>query len=219
MTSELAPTSSNYHITPTYLTCIGFLYTANLHRYWAWTHDLNDLAFATILFTRVNLMLMHLVIGLYLPQRWQTNGMPDIDGTLYNILGTPPIKRICILVQNNKVLYEVLRLSVSDWSRCGKEHTRLLLFCLVTPWTTTANDANPTFRSKLRTIGEELRHFDPQPSVTSLSFPASTSCQREDFDPRYISISSVSIRLAHDSHNRRNNGYEITTMTIDYRDS
>ncbi|GFX87416.1 hypothetical protein TNCV_3369851 [Trichonephila clavipes] len=42
MTSELAPSSPNYHIThsaSTDLTCIGPLYMAGLQRYKAQTHD------------------------------------------------------------------------------------------------------------------------------------------------------------------------------------
>ncbi|GFW89424.1 hypothetical protein TNCV_3967141 [Trichonephila clavipes] len=34
-------------------------------------------------------------------QRWRTSGTCAIDGTRPNILGTPPIKTVCILIQNN----------------------------------------------------------------------------------------------------------------------
>ncbi|GFW42567.1 general transcription factor II-I repeat domain-containing protein 2A [Trichonephila clavipes] len=39
-----------------------------------------------------------------------------IDGTRHNILGTPPIKTVCILAQNNKVNYGVLR--TNAWFTC-----------------------------------------------------------------------------------------------------
>ncbi|GFV99717.1 hypothetical protein TNCV_5080771 [Trichonephila clavipes] len=59
-----------------------------------------------------------------LDQGWRTYG------TQHKILGTPPIKKVCILVQNNKVHYEVLRSNTSDWSWCGGKHIRLLFSCL-----------------------------------------------------------------------------------------
>ncbi|GFT65020.1 hypothetical protein TNCV_2610731 [Trichonephila clavipes] len=42
-------------------------------------------------------------------QGWRTIGTRAIDGTRHNILGTPPIKTVCILIQNNNIQYEVLR--------------------------------------------------------------------------------------------------------------
>ncbi|GFX05948.1 hypothetical protein TNCV_759841 [Trichonephila clavipes] len=46
-----------------------------------------------------------------LDQEWRTNG------TGHNILGTPRINTVCILIQNNKVQYEVLRTNASDRSQ------------------------------------------------------------------------------------------------------
>ncbi|GFU65582.1 hypothetical protein TNCV_635051 [Trichonephila clavipes] len=43
-----------------------------------------------------------------LGQGWRISGTRAIDGTRHSILGTPPIKLVCILVQNNQVHYEVI---------------------------------------------------------------------------------------------------------------
>ncbi|GFT49502.1 hypothetical protein TNCV_3366881 [Trichonephila clavipes] len=63
-------------------------------------------------------------------QGWRTIGTRTIHGTQHNILGTPAIKIVCILFQNNKVHYEVLRTNASDRSWGSGERTRLLLSCL-----------------------------------------------------------------------------------------
>ncbi|GFV97547.1 hypothetical protein TNCV_2040551 [Trichonephila clavipes] len=42
----------------------------------------------------------------HIEQGWRTTGTRAIDGTRHNILGIPPIKMVCILIQNNKVQYE-----------------------------------------------------------------------------------------------------------------
>ncbi|GFV98691.1 hypothetical protein TNCV_1453771 [Trichonephila clavipes] len=47
-------------------------------------------------------------------QGWRTSGTRAINGTRHNILGMPAIKRVCILFQNNKIHYEILRANASD---------------------------------------------------------------------------------------------------------
>ncbi|GFW66415.1 hypothetical protein TNCV_3433761 [Trichonephila clavipes] len=73
-------------------------------------------------------------------QRWRTSGMRAIVGKRQNILGTPPIKTVCILVQNNKDHYEVLRPNTSDQSSCSGG-SLLLFLAMATLSTTIANDA------------------------------------------------------------------------------
>ncbi|GFX02526.1 hypothetical protein TNCV_727801 [Trichonephila clavipes] len=46
-----------------------------------------------------------------LDQGWRTCAP---DGTQHNILGTPPIKMVSILIQNNKIYEETLRTKASD---------------------------------------------------------------------------------------------------------
>ncbi|GFV00538.1 hypothetical protein TNCV_3645161 [Trichonephila clavipes] len=43
-----------------------------------------------------------------LRQGWLPSGTRVIDDTQHNILSMPSIKRVCILVQNNKVHYEII---------------------------------------------------------------------------------------------------------------
>ncbi|GFT85393.1 hypothetical protein TNCV_497661 [Trichonephila clavipes] len=64
---------------------------------------------------RKMLLLLFTVIGS--GQGWQTSGTRAFDGTRHNILGTSPFKTVCILIQNNKVQYEVLRTKASDRSQ------------------------------------------------------------------------------------------------------
>ncbi|GFT54145.1 hypothetical protein TNCV_3562801 [Trichonephila clavipes] len=69
-----------------------------------------------------------------LDQGWRTSGTRAISGTQHNILDTPTIKMICILFQNNKVQYEVLRTNAAG--------STLVYYCpaLVTSWTRAACD-------------------------------------------------------------------------------
>ncbi|GFW35587.1 general transcription factor II-I repeat domain-containing protein 2A [Trichonephila clavipes] len=55
---------------------------------------------------------MHYILN----QRLQINGTSAIHGTQHNILGTPPIKTVYILVENNRVHYEVLHISRTNAS-------------------------------------------------------------------------------------------------------
>ncbi|GFX88058.1 hypothetical protein TNCV_158761 [Trichonephila clavipes] len=67
-------------------------------------------------------------------QGWRTSGTRTINGMRQNILGTPAIKMVCILFQNNKVHSEVLRTNAAG--------STLVCYCLalVTSWTTVAYD-------------------------------------------------------------------------------
>ncbi|GFT17930.1 uncharacterized protein TNCV_4910891 [Trichonephila clavipes] len=63
----------------------------------------------------------------FLDQGWQTGGTRVINGIRHNILGTQVIKTAYILLQNNKVHYEVLQANASNQSRGGGEQPCLLV--------------------------------------------------------------------------------------------
>ncbi|GFX70599.1 hypothetical protein TNCV_875731 [Trichonephila clavipes] len=77
----------------------------------------------------------------HLGQGWGTSGTRAINGTRHNILGTPAIKMVCILFQNNKVHYEISRRNASDRSGVDVSTHVYHRFALVTSWTTVGYDA------------------------------------------------------------------------------
>ncbi|GFT57143.1 THAP-type domain-containing protein [Trichonephila clavipes] len=75
---------------------------------------------------------LHLTI--HIGQGRRTSGTRAFNGTRHNFSGTSAIKMVCILFQNSKIHYEILRTNASDWLRGALSS----VVALVTSWTAVA---------------------------------------------------------------------------------